>query len=109
MTKYHKLISLNTEAGKHIDIQKSFLKSEKADIICLQEIFKSDFLLIKKYLSMYGLFTPTWIRTVKGMKTPQPMGIALLSKFPIKKSCVLKYGEDEMLDKIAGERLTEQR
>lgn len=107
--KYHKLISLNTEAGKHFGIQKSFLKAEKADVICLQEIFKSDFLLLKKHLSMYGLFTPTWIRTVKNKKTTKPMGIALLSKFPIKRSSVLKYGEDEILDKIPGERLLEQR
>jgi mRNA deadenylase 3'-5' endonuclease subunit Ccr4 len=53
-----KLITLNIEGSKHLNTVIPFLKTEKADIICLQEVFKVDFKLIKKELNIDGSFFP---------------------------------------------------
>jgi endonuclease/exonuclease/phosphatase family metal-dependent hydrolase len=53
-----KLITLNIEQDKHLERVIPFLEKEKADIICLQEVFASDFDYIRKRLSMTSYFCP---------------------------------------------------
>lgn len=53
-----KLITLNIEGDKHLGIVITFLKKEKADVVCLQEVFEEDFSVFKKNLKMEGEFFP---------------------------------------------------
>ena len=42
-----KIISLNIESSKHFDTVMPFLKSEDADVVCLQEVFEKDVDLLR--------------------------------------------------------------
>jgi exonuclease III len=53
-----KIITLNIEGRKHLDKVIPFLKKEKPDVICLQEVFKKDLNLFKKELNIKGKFFP---------------------------------------------------
>ena len=49
---YYKLISLNIEGHKHLERFLPYIKEQKADIICLQEVFESGMELFKKEFGM---------------------------------------------------------
>ncbi len=51
-----KLISVNIEVNRHHDTVLPFLKKEKPDVICLQELLDNDFDLYKKELDMDGVW-----------------------------------------------------
>lgn len=70
-----KLITLNIEGRKHLSTVLNFLKSEDADIICLQEIFKEDFEMIKSELSMNAAFFPMSNRSVPNEHYDQFYGV----------------------------------
>ncbi|MCE9628392.1 MAG: endonuclease/exonuclease/phosphatase family protein [Candidatus Vogelbacteria bacterium] len=53
-----KLIQLNVEGDRHIDKITPFLKTEKPDVLCLQEVSEVSFNLFKAELGMTGLFAP---------------------------------------------------
>lgn len=50
-----KIISLNIELNRHHDLVLPFLKKEKADVVCLQELLEEDFEMYKKELEMDGV------------------------------------------------------
>lgn len=82
-----KLITLNIEGSKHLDRVIPFLKNENADMICLQEIYESDYKEIKKILDMEGLFSYMGDRDI--YNDPKNMykgkwGICFLTKLKIK-------------------------
>ncbi len=54
-----KLVTLNIEGSKHLDRVIPFLTKEKADVICLQEVFLKDFKKISDALCTSGKFFPT--------------------------------------------------
>ena len=58
-----KLISLNIEGIKHFDTVIPFLKKEKPDVICLQEVPKKDVEMLKQELSIKGEFFPMVYKT----------------------------------------------
>src|SRR3989344_5193532 len=81
-----KLITLNIEGGRHLGMVLPFLQQEKADIICLQEVFKSDVPTIQKEVKMEGRFYPT-AKVVKPVKECSlelrgVWGIALFTNLP---------------------------
>ena len=51
-----KLISINIEMDRHLDLIQSFLKKEKPDVVCLQEVLKSDFPKLGEKFGMTGVF-----------------------------------------------------
>jgi exonuclease III len=53
-----KLISLNIEVNKNYDTVLNFLKKEKADVVCLQEILEIDFNRFEKELNLEGIYKP---------------------------------------------------
>ena len=98
MSKSIKIISLNTEEGKHSDSQISFFTNELPDIVCLQEVLESDLHKYKEGLNMDGKFTPTWVRRssdVEGESNPVTTGIAILSKLPIETCTIISFDDDE--------------
>jgi len=51
-----KLISLNIEASNHLATILPWFQQEQPDVVCLQEVFKIDFPIIKAALDMEGEF-----------------------------------------------------
>ncbi|MDQ3075603.1 MAG: endonuclease/exonuclease/phosphatase family protein [bacterium] len=49
-----KLLSVNIEKYHHIAIVLEFLKKERADILCIQEVFEETFELFKKEINHPG-------------------------------------------------------
>jgi len=92
-----KLISLNIEGSKHLDRVIPFLKKEKADVVCLQEVFLKDFEKIKNEISMKGKFFPMTNKN-NSKYTDQPNGyegIAFLTNLRhshINKKCYFGQG-----------------
>ncbi|MEI6478809.1 MAG: endonuclease/exonuclease/phosphatase family protein [bacterium] len=80
-----KLISLNIELNKHRDLVLGFLKKEKSDVICLQEILEADFPIYKKELEMEGVLE-MWYQMDSTRDSHHPElqgqkhGIAILTK-----------------------------
>lgn len=76
MTKNNgiKLVSLNIEGDRHLSAVREFLKREKADVVCLQEVFAENFEMFKSELNLKGEFFPTvnvvnktvWAKNTKG-------------------------------------------
>ncbi len=51
-----KLISLNIELNRHHELVLPFLKSQNADVVCLQELLEEDFEMYKRELGMNGVY-----------------------------------------------------
>lgn len=80
-----KLISLNIEGHKHIDRVCEFLKSQDADVICLQEVFQVDLTILEKATGMRAYFAPN--ATVEGPNKADfpplgPWGVVWMSRLP---------------------------
>lgn len=102
-----KLLSLNIEGHKHLDKVIPFLQKEQTDIVCLQEVFKSDLPRLAEALgNLPGstipipapipvvVFSPMVI--VDGPNRVNfpllgEIGLAIISKFPIESSSTLYY------------------
>jgi len=81
-----KIISLNIELNRHHDLVLPFLKNEKADIVCLQELLEEDFEMYKKELDMNGVCRMTGYIAdkVHTESRGKKEGIAIFSKKIIK-------------------------
>lgn len=77
-----KLISLNIESDKHLDAVLPFLEREKADIICFQEILKSNLGLFAAKLGFQYAFAPTAI-VDNSEGAADEWGVAIFKKAPL--------------------------
>ena len=107
-----KLISLNIEGRKHLDRVIPFFKEQKAEVICLQEVFKKDLPFIEKSLQMKAIFIP-FLRTSQAIDY-QPgndlFGVAILSSsdfnqsqhryYPHRPSLIPKYAGPRSYDHV---------
>ncbi len=81
-----KLISINIEGSKHLTEVTAFVREQRPDVVCLQEVFESDFPQIKTQLQMEGTWVP--IAYVKQNRPGnngdfEKWGIAILSRLPL--------------------------
>ncbi len=53
-----KLVSLNIERSKHLDLVIPFLEREKPDVACLQEVMEYDVALLEKALGASCFYSP---------------------------------------------------
>lgn len=53
-----KLISLNIERSKHLDLVVPFLQKERPDVLCIQELMERDVLRFEEALGMRCVFSP---------------------------------------------------
>lgn len=53
-----KLVSVNIETDRHLDLALPFLLKENPDVICLQEVFAVDLHLFEEKLGMQSVFSP---------------------------------------------------
>jgi len=92
-----KLISLNIERNLHTETVLSFLKKEKPDVVCLQEILEEEFVFYKNELNLDGIFQAE--NYVRGPKYPALLGkkdgVAIFSKNIVDSGTVFYYREEE--------------
>lgn len=86
-----KLISLNIEGAKHWNLVDPFLKSERADVICLQEVFKKDAERAAETLGMQTSFAPMFLRPYGEPAVLEQEGIAILSRSPMRDVAIRNY------------------
>ncbi len=88
------LISLNIEKEKHPDIVRKFFVDSKPDVICLQEVYESDFINLKKELAMDGRFYPMTILERSDNDRFEKIGVVILSKLKIVSGDYVYYRGD---------------
>ncbi len=79
-----KLISVNIEGSKHLQLVIPFIQSQNPDVVCMQEVVYEDMPFLEKELGMTGVFAPM----AYGLIVNGPdslMGVALFSKNPIQR------------------------
>jgi len=77
-----KLISLNIEFNKHLDLVLPFLERERPDVLCLQEMLEEDFLKFKQATGLEGIFRP-WsyiLTSYHADLNGQKQGVAIFAK-----------------------------
>jgi len=92
-----KLISLNIELNIHDELVLPFLKNEKADVVCIQEILEENFEMYKKELGLQGIFKP-W-SPVSSRARPlllgKMQGIAIFTKNIVSSGYNFYIGKEE--------------
>ncbi len=91
-----KVISLNIEREKHLDLVLPFLAKEKPDVFCLQEVFEKDIPRFEQELGVTSYFSPM-TRFPEG-EARYLMGAAIFSRLPIVHSDTQYYRGDPSLD-----------
>lgn len=64
-----KLLQINIEGDKHIDTVTDFILRENPDVICMQEVFESQFESFKTEFKMNGVFVGLNIRNGRALGT----------------------------------------
>lgn len=90
-----KLISVNIEREKHLDLVKAFIQKEQPDIVCLQEVFKSDFKKLEETLGMVGFFGNMGNFLYDREGKSGILGVGMLSALPLQNSYLVYYHGDE--------------
>lgn len=86
------LVSLNIEGDKHLETIVDFLRKNKPDVVCLQEVFEKDFPGIKKQLDMAGYFTPMTIEKTGDPKNNlTACGVAILTNLYVENTPLSLY------------------
>jgi endonuclease/exonuclease/phosphatase family metal-dependent hydrolase len=103
-------ISVNIERSRHIDKIIPLLQTEKADVVCLQEVMASDLQQLASSHQYFSFFSPTTFhqRIDKGVE-----GIAILSRYPFFNLYTQQYAGPEdklpLYDKSTTESLHQSR
>ena len=101
-----KLISLNIEKDRHLDLVERFLREQAADFVCLQEVYESSMPRIAEAFG--GSFSRYIPMTKRSRETPpQVQGIGIFSRFPteIDVRYYNRYG-DSVPESVDGEPAT---
>lgn len=87
------LISVNIEGNRHLDRVIPFLQDHQPDVVCLQEVFESDYQRLASDFAMTGIFAPMTLKPYREEddSTLNPMGVAILSRLPITSTATHYY------------------
>lgn len=78
-----KLISVNIEGHKHLDLVLPFLRTNNPDVVCLQEVHEPDFGMLANVLGMKGRFSPMTLMQLDRKTGPHiPLGIGICTSLP---------------------------
>lgn len=96
-----KLVSVNIELARHLDLVREFLEKEKPDIACLQEVYETDLTKIAEEFGMEAVFGQMGlIGSGEYTKPPfVPYGVGILSALPIQSVSRPHYSGNEELAK----------
>ncbi len=87
-----KLVSLNVERSKHLDLIIPFLKEQQADVVCLQELCERDIPVFTEFLGKPVLYTPATSQFAEDEYKVEGDGI--FSRLPIEQARVDYYNGD---------------
>lgn len=105
-----KLISLNIECNRHTQTVLDFLKKEKADVVCIQELLEEDFEMYKKELSFSGVFQQwNYITSLSKGLFGYKQGIGIFAKNVISSDSVFYIGKKENILKSFDEYLSDEK
>ncbi len=106
-----KLISINIECNRHTDRVLVFLKKEKPDVVCLQEILEEEFEMYKNELSFEGVFQtlsyiqPRHFSDLAGKR----QGVAIFAKKIVKSGSTFYSGQNENILKSFDEYMSDEK
>ncbi len=105
-----KLVSINIENNLHTKTVLEFLKKERPDIVCMQELLEEDFPFYKKELNLEGVYQP-WhciispnYPNLKGKKN----GVAIFSKNIVDSGFIFYNGRKENIQKSFEEYMSRE-
>lgn len=90
------LVQLNIELDRHLGPVIDFLKKEKPEVACVQELLQSNIPLLEKALDAKCFFAPMCRRTVEGVLKIEGMGI--FSRLPVLHSATEPYAGSDLPD-----------
>jgi endonuclease/exonuclease/phosphatase family metal-dependent hydrolase len=88
-----RLVSLNVERSKHMELVLPFLKAAHADVVCLVELMEHDIEPIRAAAGEHFLFEPMCRVEYPGEK-PGIQGIGIFSRTPLENARALYYRGD---------------
>lgn len=96
-----KLISINIENNLHNELVLDFLKKEKPDVVCFQELLEEDFELYKNKLNFEGVHQiwSYWRSKNYPDLLGKKQGIAIFSKHIIDSGSIFYVGSEENIFK----------
>jgi endonuclease/exonuclease/phosphatase family metal-dependent hydrolase len=94
-----KLLTLNIEHDRHLDLVARTIATHLPDIVCLQEVFEKDCL---KLAAVGGYQVKYAISTLMpegdaGNTTPRSWGVAVLTRVPVHNQTVAYYADDQRI------------
>ncbi len=106
-----KLISINIECNRHTDRVLDFLKKEKADVVCIQELLEEEFDFYKKELGLGGVFqTWNYFRSpYYGDLIGKRQGVAIFTKEIIESGSVFYTGSKANILKPFEEYMSDEK
>ncbi len=84
-----RLISLNIEMEKHLDLVTEFFRSHPADVICVQEIFEADVPLLEAAADSSCFFIP--MEKYQSPRGPEVRGLGIFSRLPLMDTAIGLY------------------
>lgn len=90
-----KLVSLNIERNRHLNLVLDFIPKENADVVCLQEVLEEDFPKFEKAFALKGVFCP-WAYITDGLYYDligKKQGVAIFSNNIIASDAVFYEGQ----------------
>lgn len=114
-----KLVSINIEVNKHTETVLNFLKNEKADVVCIQELLEEEFQFYKKKLSFMGVYQPfdyvsTHINSKLTYDIPSGLkgkrhGVAIFAKNINKSESIFYEGKEENILKPFDDYISDEK
>ena len=87
-----KLVSLNIERGKHLDLVSAFLSRENPEVACIQELREQDIPMFEKILGAPCIFVP--LSNFPDDDAPSIIGSAIFSRLPVRSRTIEHYVGD---------------
>ncbi len=87
-----KLVSINIECSKHLDLVLPFLEKEKPDVVCIQELMEGDIPVFENTIGPIVRYSASMLREADGKVGN--MGIGVFTRLPVRTSAVSFYAGD---------------
>ncbi len=91
-----KLISINVERSKHLDVVIPFLEKEQADVVCVQELMEWDIPALEKATGASSVFSREVLYDNEREKGVQGCGIFSRSGFVVHRDDVYHGGKNSL-------------
>jgi endonuclease/exonuclease/phosphatase family metal-dependent hydrolase len=85
-----KLVSLNIQRDKHLDLVLEFFNNVKPDVVTLQEVFENDMVRLQEAMGAHAQVFAPMTRHVQ--YDSRVMGVAILSRLPLRSHGIRVYG-----------------